>query len=204
MKLFFIFFLLVIFISCSKKSTFSEYIPNCGVGSKSTYSVEMLSLMGKQTGQCIYRIDEEKVIDEKKYIKEIGIYTGIPGVSNEVNYFRYAQEGIYKLNEEDQSEQIIYPLPLEIGSTWTTKETKTKINYTVEKFEDVYFPDKTFEKCLKIVYEGKPLSINGMIPYPSREFNGISYLARGIGLIKNVHKESGVVIEMTLIESDCE
>jgi len=196
MKIYFYFLLVVLLFSCSKKHSGSEYLPECGVGSEYIYTLELLSIAGKQTGQLISRVESSEEISGINYNKIVNIYSGIPGLENEIFFIRYTPEGIYRLEKSTNSkEQILYPFPLLINTTWNFKDREGyKYECTVTSNEDLYLPEKTYKNCLKITWNGKK-SYN--------EVEGLEYLAPGIGVVKSVWKYSGVVMEMVLVKDNC-
>jgi hypothetical protein len=142
---------------------------------------------GAQKGRLAVRGEGTETINGKVYSKVVTVTSGIPGVPPQVRYERRDKNGLYAIDADDstKTEYLDAPLPVRVGSTWTTKSAKGEVHYRAEAIEASQLFDRTYEKCLKISFS-------------KSDSEGYTYYAPGVGQVKSVVKSNGVTIELTL------
>jgi hypothetical protein len=111
--------LAIIFAGCSKQG--AQYFPETSVGSRYEYSVELQSLFGGvQKAEMVMRIDSEETINGKRYQKQVTEFSGIPGVDQQVSYYRRSPDGIWIIEGADKGkhEFLHAPFPMKVGNSW--------------------------------------------------------------------------------------
>jgi len=152
--------------------------------------------IGVQSGKMLVRIDGKESIAGKEYYKYVHVYSGIPGAETEVHYYRRPPEGIWRLAGKDK-EYLETPFPVKVGDKWTVAYPTEKTEYYAEAIETLELLDKNkkYDNCLKISF--KTTDNDGAT------IEGQRYLARGIGLVKEVNRIEDVfggrgVVELVL------
>src|ERR1035438_3676207 len=182
-------FLSMLLAGCTKNG--SEYFPETRVGARYEYSVEYQApFAGVQKATMVVRTDSEEKIGGKRYYKSIAAFSGIPGLDQQVQYSRWASDGVHVIEGDNKGtpEYLGAPFPVTVGSSWISQTPKYRYEYRAVGIETVELPNRAYEKCLK-------LSLND----PSGSGGeGIQYLAPDIGMVKMVMHASGVPMTFTL------
>jgi hypothetical protein len=172
--------LIVLMLSaCSKESSVPKqegenFFPQGKAGSTWEYLVKMSSPQGNKNGMLIIRIEGEEKINGKEYQKQSSLLSALPDAKPQMSYSRRTPEGIYKLDQssKDNSEVLLIPFPMKVGTTWTMKKGDGQIVSKAEKIENIEFLGKTYYGCLKITMRGE---VN------SQPLEGFSYFAPNVG-----------------------
>ncbi len=183
-------FIAICSLSCSQPKG-GDYVPSAD-GTKWEYSVEYAAaLVGVGKGKMVSRIDGDETINGKKYRKRINVYSGIPGAEAEVYYERESNEGIFTIDgkHKDKPEYLDVMFPLEIGINWTSHRPAGDVHFRVESLETLELIDRTYKDCLRISYTGS---------YESKSFEGYYFLAKDVGMVKDVYKIQGATFDVTL------
>ncbi|NQT81043.1 MAG: hypothetical protein HQ555_11720 [Candidatus Aminicenantes bacterium] len=160
------------------------------------YSVQMMApFYGTVKGKAVKRVDKVENIKGKKYFKLVTVFSEIPGMENDVEYLRKAEDGIFYISEKrmDSPEAIMIPFPIEVGKTWTSKypieDELIDIKSSIVGFETLELIDKKYDNCLKILRKGR---------YQLMNFESIDYRVKNIGIVKGIIKMNGISMEINL------
>lgn len=188
--------LMPILVASCMKPAGHEYYPLPEKGTSRTYTATYGSPSGEVSKiQVVRRGEGSETVDGHRYWKEVEVVSGIPGVDAPVHYYRRGDDGIYKIhgNDRDSGEYLVFPLPLEIGKSWTVVEPSgTTLTYTAEAIESVALPSRTIERCLKLTVSGQS---------DSEQITGTVFHAPGVGEVRSVYDASGVTVEVILESS---
>lgn len=159
-------------LSACAKQQGEEYFPKASNGALWAYVFLYDSPKGTHKGNIGVRIDGEETIHGKKYYREVTVVLGNP--EPEICYKRRAKEGIYRIDgkHKDQPEYLVTPFPLKVGDTWTVEAPDGRTTYRAENIEPVKVPNRTYENCLKVSFQGMRGSVH---------CDGTYYLAPGVG-----------------------
>ena len=79
------------------------------------------------------------------------------------------------------------PFPLVVGKTWTVSRPTGSYSYKVDSIETLELLDRQIKDCLKISYSR------------SDGAHGLKWLAKGVGMVKEVdHTVGGTTMEYVL------
>ena len=194
------FVLLVIFslTTAGAKQEGEDYFPMSD-GARWEYSTIFCADGNCNEGQLTSLIDGEETINGKKYFK--GVSVGDGASEKKISYNRKGKEGIFSLSEKhkDKPEQLVMPLPLTTGKTWTFQSYEpflaTNENSVVEK-ETVHLHDKKYDNCFKVSTKG--LFEEGALKGTKVEVT--TYYAPNVGLVKSVLRDPSnkITFERTL------
>ena len=172
---------------CSKPKG-AEYFPELRDGASKVYSIEYnVPPTGVQKGRLAIRVDGTETINGKSYSKELTVPSGIPGAPTQTRFVRRDKTGIYAINGDDstKTEYLEIPLPVQVGSSWTSKSPRGELHYRAEAIEAAQLFDRSYENCLKV-------------SFTSSVGEGYACHAPGLGMVRSVIKASGVTMELTL------
>jgi len=139
-------------------------------------------------------IDGETIIRGRRYFKyviesDFSAMMKAPRRTQEVRYYRVAEDGIYFLpgKDTDGEELLEMPLPIPTGVNWLsgTSEVRAESAGTVKAGE------REYADCLKITYSGS----DGV---KRTEYD----LAPGVGIVRGVYVDvvgPGTSLELTLV-----
>lgn len=178
------------FTACMKPKG-SEYLGKSG--GRYEYSIEFAGLTGVQHASMFVRSDKEETIQGKRYTKIVTSFSGIPGLDQSVSYSRSTGHGTYTIDgdSKDKPEYLDTPLPLEVGTHWTSTGPTSKTSYEVVGLESMDTANETYENCLKITF--KRTDNNGLT-------EGTEYLAPKIGLVKMYTRAAGTPMTFSLVK----
>jgi hypothetical protein len=177
---FFVLCLLVAASSACAQANDKDYFP-LAAGAQWEYVGRVSSPTGEFNVPASIHIDGETIIRGRRYFKyvivsDLSALTKSPRRSEEVRYYRVAQDGIYYLLGKDTegNELLEMPLPIPTGVSWLsgTSEVRADRAGTIKAGEHEY------ADCLKITYKGT----SGV---RRTEY----YLAPGIGIVKGVYAD---------------
>ena len=179
--------LYAVLISCGTSSS-GGYAPEARTGERHEFSLEFAGPFGGiGKGEIVERVEESETINGKSYHKVVSTVSGIPGLDEQVEYQRWATDGVYAISGSDttKTEYLATAYPLAIGKEWTSKKPNESTHYKVVGSETVEAANETFKDCLKIEYQGD-------------KSKGTQYLAPNLGLVKEVATASGVPMTIVL------
>lgn len=167
-------------------------------GARWEMAVETLLPNGEvRKTKVIARIDGTEEIGGKVYHKKVVVPVGIPGREPAVTFLRVESDGVYSITEgfRDVPPTMSARLPVEIGATWVTgaPDGSGQIVFTYSGIETAELPDRKYEDCLLITFEGS--TSEGPI-------SGYAYAAPGIGDVKSVLQMGQVTVESLLVAFD--
>lgn len=169
--------------------TTPDYFP-VKVGMTREYNFHLVSPEKELQGTAVMRVEGTERINEKPYFKIVYVHSGMPGAESQVYYYRKAKEGYYLIEGNNRSfpEYLDVKLPLKPGEKWQANTPLGRVEYGVERFEDVMVNDSTYNDCAKMTMKSESISSD-------------SYLAPGIGIVKQVVHVKAIdgVIEYNLI-----
>jgi len=169
----------------------SIYFPKGSNGSQWVYGIRYSAPEGVMVGGMVIQIGGEEVIAGKTYYKQITtISEGIPGAGKHVSYNRRVKEGIYKIDEKTNQENLTTPFPVTLGSVWTTKTSDGHTQFKADKIETVELNDRKYKDCLKVTFKRDS---------GTQHVEGISYFAPGIGEVYSLMNMGNVKIDYALI-----
>lgn len=153
--------------------------------------VQKLNIGVVQNAKMISHYDGVEVINGKQYQKFITEYVGLSGAEPHIYYKRKSNEGVFvvdeKYKDKPEFKEIIFPL--EKGSEWISNRPTDSFRFHVESIESLFVVDRIYKDCLRISYKGS---------YESKLVEGFYYLAKDVGMIKEVEKYGDVSFEITL------
>lgn len=169
---------LLVLSACAKQKG-EEYFPEASNGALWQYALNYESPTEKSNGNMVIRIDGEETINGKNYYKEVTAILGNP--HPEICYKRNTKEGIYRIDgkHKDKPEYLVTPFPLKVGNSWTVKTPDGFIRYQAQKIVPVNMPNRKYENCLRISFQGERESMH---------CEGLSFLAPGIGEVLYIQK----------------
>lgn len=190
-KLFALIILVFIFSVICSFGKEKDYYP-LGIGARWDYSINVMNPSGVFEGKSVMRIEGIEEIEAKlpsgdmikeKFFKSTILFSGIPGMDNEIEYYRKFEEGIYYVSDRDinRNLRLMLPLPIEIGKTW--EETEDGDTYRIESIETL---EQLDEEGNKRKYKNC-LTVNGT----DYGFPVTDYYVPDIGLLKRVVDFSG-------------
>jgi len=169
-----------------------NYFP-LAAGAQWDYAGRLNSPQGQFDVPATIHIDGETIIRGKRYFKyviesDLSSMTKAPRRTQEVRYYRKAEDGIYFLpaKDIDGSERLEMPLPVPVGVSWLSGASEVR----AERAGALKVGEREYEDCLKLTYTGTG-SMN-RVQY---------YLAPGIGMVKGVYLDvigPGSSLELTL------
>ena len=166
---------------CHSKSEL-DYLPMV-VGATWEYRMETLEEgRGKEkqirAGTVVCRCVARERIAGKDYLKCMTFQQGSPGTVECACWYRRAGDGLYQIRLKPENlEILLFPLPLRVGLSWTTEESKAKTVGLVEAVETVDLPERSYPNCFKIKYD--------MYDNQGRVLNKTTlWLAKGVGWVK--------------------
>lgn len=177
--------------ACAQTSS-KDYFP-LAAGARWKYTGRVSSPNGQFDVPTSIYISGETIIRGRRYLKyviasDLSALTKSPRRSEEVRYYRAAQDGIYFLLGKDTEggELLEMPLPILAGVSWLSGMSEARAEYagTIKAGECEY------ADCLKITYMGA----SGV---RRTEY----YLAPGVGIIRAVYADvvgPGSSLELTL------
>lgn len=177
--------------ACSKKQD-ETYFPETSNGSQWEYGLRYSTPTGEKMGEMLIRIGDEETINDKSYYKQITIIKGVPGPESRISYNRRTKEGIYRIDDNTftRQEYLSTPFPLRLGTKWTTLTSDGQTRFNAEKIETLELNNKKYLNCLKVTYNGEK---------GSQHFEGISFLAPGIGEVYNSINLGEAKVEYALV-----
>ena len=182
----------VILSACSKPKG-SEYFPEASLGGRYEYSVEYRSLLSVEHASMVTRADEQTTIQGKRYYKMVSTFIGIPGLDQQISYSRSTPEGVYLIDGDsmDKPEYLDTPLPVSVGSSWTSVGPSSRTTYHALDFESVETGSEAFKNCLKVSFktDGK-----------TGASEGTEYLAPNIGMVRMSLTANGTPMTLTLVK----
>ncbi len=176
--------------SCSRQAG-PQYFP-ISDGAQCDYSVEyMAPLLGVQKGRLRRRVDGLEKIRGSEYFKLVEVFSGIPGVEPGINYLRKTDRGIYQVSgkHRDTPEFLWVPFPLTVGSKWLVNAPEGQSECRVESEETAELWGRRYDHALKMTCRGQ---------YGGVAFEESQYIAKGVGMVKDVLRVSGVTMEFSL------
>jgi hypothetical protein len=178
------------FVACMKPKG-SEYLGKAGA--RYEYSIEYPGLAGVQHASMVVRSDKEETIQGKRYTRVVVSFSGLPGLDQQVSYSRLTGRGAYTIDgdNKDKPEYLDTPLPLEVGTHWTSNGPSSQSSFEVVGAESMEAANETFEKCLKITF--KRTDKNG-------SSEGTEYLAPKIGLVKMYTRSADTPMTFSLVK----
>jgi hypothetical protein len=186
-----IFLLLPITPACARSGS-KDYFPLAD-GAKWEYAGRLYSPKGQFDIPAVIHIDGETIIRGKRYFKyviesDFSSMTKAPRRTEEVRYYRKAEDGIYFLpaKDIDGSERLEMPLPVPVSVSWLSGASEVR----AERAGTLKLGEREYEDCLKLTYTGTG-SMN-RVEY---------YLAPGVGMVKSVYLDvigPGSSLELTL------
>lgn len=155
-----------------------EYFPLVN-GARWEYAGRLSSPNGQFDIPAVIHIDGEIIIRGKRYLKYIiesdfSSMMKAPRRTEEVRYYRKAEDGIYFLpgKDIDGGKLLEMPLPIHVGVNWLSGMSEVR----AERAGAIQVGDHEYTDCLKIIYMG------------SRGLNRVEYyLAPSVGVIKGVY-----------------
>lgn len=157
------------------------------------YAGRLFTPKGQFDIPAVIHIDGETIIRGKRYFKyviesDFSSMTKSPRRTEEVRYYRKAEDGIYFLpaKDIDGSERLEMPLPVPVGVSWLSGASEVR----AERAGTLKVGEREYEDCLKLTYTGTG-SMN-RVEY---------YLAPGVGMVKSVYLDvigPGSSLELTL------
>jgi hypothetical protein len=148
----------------------------------------MKPLAAAQTATAVDRIDGTETINGKTYFKRV-VSVGLPGAEPIISYQR--SEGLFTIDarQKELGEVLAIPFPLVVGKTWTVRRSAQTKSYSwkVESLEALELLDRQIKDCLKLSYSS------------SDGAHGLKWLAKGVGMVKQVHHAAdGMTMEYVL------
>jgi hypothetical protein len=186
-----IFLLLPISPACARSGG-KDYFPLAD-GAKWEYAGRLYSPKGQFDIPAVIHVDGETIIRGKRYFKyviesDFSSMMKAPKQTEEVRYYRKAEDGIYFLpaKDVDGSERLEMPLPVPVGVSWLSGASEVR----AEHAGVLKAGGREYADCLKISYVGA----GGLdrVDY---------YLAPGVGMVKGVYVDvvgPGSRLELTL------
>src|SRR5688572_4821899 len=152
-------------------NTGPDYFP-MKVGMTREYSFHLISPEKELKGTAVMRVEGMERINEKPYYKIVYVHSGMPGAESQIYYYRKAKEGFYLIEGNNRSfpEYLDIKLPLKAGDKWQANTPLGRVEYGVERIEDVNVMDKIYKDCAKMTMKSESISSE-------------SYLAPGIGIV---------------------
>jgi hypothetical protein len=158
------------------------------------YSLEFMTpLMGVQQGTMVVRRDIKETIGEHTYIKFVTVFSGIPGAEQETSFSRKGSDGVYSIDgkDRDKTEYRVTALPLEVGKSWKYATPNRSCDCRVEAMETAELLESRYERSLRV-------ACNCRRGFESE--STVTYLAPGLGMVKQTGKAPGVSLEVALQE----
>jgi hypothetical protein len=171
----------------------SQYLPRLGVGETRVY-VLLLLRAGTPVMRITVRGEEPRVINGHEYWPEVA--AGVPGAAAATTtYYRRGSDGIYARSDTSRSgiEQLVLPIPLRVGASWTWVFSDTTLIFTASAIEHIEVDNRTYKKVLKVVGSGQ---IRG------QQYHVTTYYAPEQGLILKVTEIGGVTVEQRRVPSE--
>jgi hypothetical protein len=162
-------------------------------GQSQRFRVKVTANQGHLEGGVTIHNESTVNIDGREYNKYVINFDGIPGSKTMTAYMRAERDGIYTRHSTDKKEArfLDLPLPPEVGRKWRYNVNGNVVEKEITSIETVETPQKTYDKCVKVVSRG--ISESGSI-------ESIAYHAPGVGQVKAVMKFPAATVEMTLEE----
>lgn len=173
-------FLLLPTTSACARSGNKNYFPLAD-GLKWEYAGRVSSPDGQFNVPASIHIEGEIIIRGRRYFKyviasDLSALTKSPRRSEEVRYYRVAQDGIYFLLGKDigGDELLEMPLPIPVGVSWLSGTSEVR----AERAGAIKAGGREYADCLKITYRGA--NSGRRTEY---------YLAPGVGIVKGVYAD---------------
>src|SRR5438105_1274418 len=187
-----LFLLLPITPACARSGG-KDYFPLAD-SAKWEYSGRLSTPKGQFGIPAAIYIDGETIIRGRRYFKyviesDLSAMTKTPRRTQEVRYYRVAEDGIYFLpGKNTEGEELLeMPLPTPTGVRWLTGTSEVR----AESAGTVSAGGREYADCLKVTYRGA----DGV---ERTEY----YLAPGVGIIRGVYVDvvgPGTSLELTLV-----
>jgi hypothetical protein len=177
--------------ACSRQQV-SEYLPDFPTGTELSFRVERSDATGRlRVGRLIWRVESDTTIRGKIYRRLAVIRTGLEGTVSTMRYVRYTPTGVYSIAGDSPAltEYLDYPLPLDVGATYTANPDGDDVTIRVAGFSTVPLEGTTYENCLRLVLTS---SVNGV------SVEETQYLAKGVGLVRLVRKMPEFTFQVVL------
>lgn len=170
-----------------------DYFP-LTAGARWEYAGRLSSPNGQFDIPAVIHMGGETIIRGKRYLKyviesDFSSMTKGPKRTEEVRYYRRAEDGIYFLlaKDTDGSERLEMPLPIPVGVNWLSGVSEVR----AERAGMLKVGEREYSDCLKITYTG------------SGGANRVDYyLASGVGMVKSVYLDvvgPGSSLELNLV-----
>ena len=150
-------------------------------GLKWEYAGRVSSPAGQFNVPASIHIEGETIIRGRRYFKyvitsDLSALTKSPRRSEEVRYYRMAQDGIYFLLGKDigGDELLEMPLPIHVGVSWLSGTSEVQ----AERAGTIKAGGREYVDCLKVTYKGA--NSGRRTEY---------YLAPGVGIVKGVYAD---------------
>lgn len=177
--------------ACAKAGV-KDYFP-LAAGARWEYAGRLSSPNGQFDVPASIHIDGETIIRGRRYLKyiiasDLSALTKSPRRSEEVRYYRKAQDGIYFLLGKDTGgdELLEMPLPIPTGVSWLSGTSEVR----AERAGTIKVGGREYADCLKVTYRGA----SGV---RRTEY----YLAPSVGIVRAVYANvvgPGSSLELTL------
>jgi hypothetical protein len=182
----------VVLTGCAP-STGAEYFPQARIGSHFEYSVEYSAPgAGVHNARMVSSVVGKETIQGREYYKIVSVFSGLPGVDEQIQYLRWTPEGVYAIDgtSKDKPEYLDTPLPIAAGSSWLSQGPNTRTRYKAVGTESVAIVDRTYKKCLKVSFTQDVAGGNN---------EGTAYSAPNVGMVKLIlHTDNGVSMTFML------
>ncbi len=128
------------------------------VGARWEYRMEVTQGRGKEkqvhSGTVVVRCVGTEKVGGQAYFKCIS-FTQTTSESQELHsWIRRGANGLYMIKlKSENPESLVFPLPLKVGSSWTTEAPQGRTTGLIEAIETVDLPERSFSDCFRIVYE---------------------------------------------------
>jgi hypothetical protein len=165
----------------------SQYYPPLHQGERRDYEIVVTPQGGTATHDTVStRGDGNAIIRGKTYWKEVRGTIGVTG------YYRQTSDGIYSITDTSAAtvEQLVLPLPLVVGKSWTKSDGVDVLHFAAAAIEDVNVDGRPYHQCMKITISG---SAHG------QTYNGTQYYAPGIGLVLDATQWPGLTTAQLLL-----
>jgi hypothetical protein len=185
-------FLLLSTTPACARSGGKDYFP-LSDGARWEYAGRVSSPNGQFNVPASIHIEGETIIQGRRYFKyviasDLSALTKAPRLSEEVRYYRVAQDGIYFLLGKDTGgdELLEMPLPIPIGVNWLSGTSEVH----AERVGNIKVGGREYADCMKVTYKGA--SDGRHTEY---------YLAPDVGIVKGMYADvvgPGSSLELTL------
>lgn len=149
--------------------------------------VYRIFLLGEGKGKLTTDVKPEK-LDGEQYYAQTSTLTGTSWDFSKTDHYRLTPEGVMVRDQRTNTDRLFMPLPLEVGTAWSTKTGDGVTEHKVLAREDVIFGKTTYHACLKV--QSTP---QGGSP-------GTSWYAPGVGVVKVETAGSHFTSSSTLTE----